>query len=290
MENKLEHFCKFVKARESLRENKEAKLFPLTLDPILRDYSFCNVNRQHDAVTIWINENVRDSLEYVGSSMKTTFVNMFLARIFNEPNTLKEILPIWEVASPPRVLQGTLSILKELRKEGKIMRGAYMVAPHGSNGKGQTPEDYFIRAAEQLSKITYSEMYTFKQLAYATSQVLGCGPFFINQVVADLRYMSLWRDFKDWNTFVLAGPGTQRGLNRFHGRKVTKGTTQEKMHAELMQIREEVGQYLPFYIIKYFRDPNNLSNCFCEYDKYCRAHEQLAANKRITLRRYKNAN
>lgn len=54
----LEDLIYWIKERERIRLAKEAKLpRPWTQDPILQQYRFCNVYREHDVVTQWIHNN-----------------------------------------------------------------------------------------------------------------------------------------------------------------------------------------------------------------------------------------
>ena len=51
-------FYEFMKARENIRLVKEAGApWPWTGDPILQEYKFTNVKREHDRTTKWMREN-----------------------------------------------------------------------------------------------------------------------------------------------------------------------------------------------------------------------------------------
>ena len=288
-QNNLEDFFTFVLEREALRINKlQHPDHPQqwTTNEILRVHRFCNVNREHDAVTIWIEKNLREFFH--DKSLGLVVPSLFLARIYNEPETLKHILPELRFGYYDR----SLELIKELRANGqKAMRGAYMVAPHGPKGKGRTPEEYFTEATIGLygSIVNYGSnaITSFEELAEIMARVNGVGPFFINQVVADLRYMPQSENFPDWGDFILAGPGTRRGLNRLADRKLHQGVRNQVCKDELLEVRELALDALPKVVWDHFRDINNLSNCFCEYDKYCRGREQYEQGKRLTLRRYK---
>ena len=50
-----ETFVYFIHERESIRLRKESGLHqPWTVDPILNDYYFCNINREDDKTTKYI--------------------------------------------------------------------------------------------------------------------------------------------------------------------------------------------------------------------------------------------
>jgi hypothetical protein len=276
-------FVLFVMERESIRLAKEAKKpTPWTGDPILKDYKFCNVNREHDAVTRWIGKHVRPVL--AKEKLATAVAQLYLCRIFNEPDTLREIFPL----THPR---SALKKLASMREEGrKILRGAYYCVPHGTANAGKVCEEYFMDICQKIAKLPLGGLTQLGHVAHTLKSINGIGDFIANQVCTDLRYQKPWGEhWTDWNTFVLAGPGTRRGLNRYLGAESTLARKFPKLTGDcqdlLLGIRETLEPHFPVYLNAHFKDPNNLSNCFCEFDKYERACQQLASNQRITIRK-----
>lgn len=299
--NIQEKFVWFVQMREAMRVHKEAGLpAPHSPDPILANHHFCNINREHDRVTRWIHENVR--VKIADMSLNHIVPTLLVCRIFNEPACLAEVLP-----DPRRwTCAGVLAAVEARRARGdKAMRGAYLMVPHGVNGKGQKPEAYYLRVVDNLMMSQDFQVFELKDVAERLMSLGHIGDFVSNQVCTDLRYVPGYnlkditdptRTWFDWSEFVLGGPGTRRGLNRYLGatsteagnRKFPKLTGPCQPH--LLQIREDIQHRLPLDIQEYFMDPNNLSNSFCEFDKYCRAEEQVQAGKAFTLRHYKPYN
>lgn len=273
-----QRFRVFVLERDALRVRREiwGGPPPWTNDPILQTHRFCNVNREDDYVTRWIAANVRPKLIELNDQV----VSLLLCRIFNEPLTLKQLdFPV--VPAHARVA------LEQLKQAGmKLLRGAYMMPAHGDAGKGRTIEDYWMDAVEAAAKLDFRGCTSLAHVAAELQRIRGLGDFLANQVCADLRYTGV-RQWQDWNTFVKAGPGTRRGVSRYLGHDGEMGGNQDAYAERLLTIREEVKD-LPRAFEAYFRDPNNLSNCFCEFDKYERAREQLAQGKSTTLRKYGN--
>ncbi len=101
-------------------------------------------------------------------------------------------------------------------------------------------------------------------------------------MVADLRHSPHFWSFPDKGTFVLCGPGTRRGLDRYidlSGPKVGNGP--QKMYRErLLGIRQALSDEDFFNTT--FYDPNNLANCFCEWDK----HERVLQGEVSRLHSY----
>lgn len=277
-----EKFITFLQLREDMRIHKEliGGPGPHSDDPILAAHRFCNINREHDTVTRFIHERFRVPFHQRG---KTFMVRqMLFCRIFNEPPTLSVVCPLEDIASAAEAL-------KAYRAAGnKLMRGAYMMPPHGKHSAGQDLIDHQLENIELATgKQDYSNDTTLAQVAEKLMSVCGIGPFVANQVCTDLRYIPVWgRSWTDWGTFILCGPGTRRGMNRYFERRLDHPGSDKKFTEDLLAIREEVLPLVSADVKMYYRDPNNLSNSFCEFDKYCRGHDQLTANREVTLRHY----
>lgn len=282
-------FITFVRERETARVSRTlGQNRPWCSDPIINEFKFCNVNREHDRVTRWIAKHVRPHLRK--THISTAVAQLYICRIFNEPATIEKIFPV----NPDKALK----TLQAMRNSGqKVLRGAYLCVPHGTSNAGRSTEEYFLDNMKKL--LTHSRdldrCFTLEQVAEVMRQVDGIGDFITNQVITDLRYTPgayKWdcRDWPDWETFVLAGPGTRRGLNRYLGAGGVGTRRFPKIAGDcqplLLKIRDNLRLVLPDDIAEHFRDPNNLSNCFCEFDKYERVRQQLAEGSRITVHRY----
>lgn len=263
-------FRYFIKARESARYHKEliGGPGPHSDDPIIAVNRFCNVNREDDAVTRWVKVNVRD--RWSECPRRDLLVQVLVARLWNHPPTLEHLIPYtsYDVA---------LAVLNDMRARGeKTMRGAYMMPVHGNHGKGKTVDEYYLQAVREASKMHWYALDELAEVAAQLTTILGIGDFLANQVCTDLRYTKGWCRAPDWFTFVLCGPGSRRGLDRFFGREVT-GNLQQRVYIEqLLDIREGL-QVEQHPLAPVFDDPNNLSNCFCEYDKWERVLHGEAA-------------
>ena len=266
----------FIRTREAARHNKEVVggPGPHVEDCIIGTSRFCNVNREHDAVTIWVKDWVRDV--YAPHGMNVLVPQVLAARIFNEPKTLTAILPVVDVGD-------AVATLKAMRAEGqKIMRGAYMMPVHGSHGGGKTVEEYYLAAVGEALKVDWTLCESLASVAERLIQLMGIGDFLANQVCADLRYTKPWETAPDWDEFVLCGPGSRRGIDRYDKQERLGVKPQAHYGQRVLEIREEIWPDIDDEEVhQALRDPNNLSNCFCEFDKFERALRGEA-----TLRRY----
>lgn len=283
-------FVRFVEERERIRQLRAAgQPAPWTHDSLLRDCRFCNVNREHDAVTVWVAEHVRNKAKELEWSLAETVAQIHFARTFNEPPVLADV---GLLSAKPNA---TVRRLAKLVASGrKVLRGAYLVIPHGSEHRGVHPHEYFPGVSHALRKAVarVESSVHLEEVAEYMLTVGGVGDFMANQVITDLRYTPGFANrWKDWSTFVLAGPGTRRGLNRYMGAEggLPSGRKFPKMTGDcaplLLEIRDALATKFSNVINTYFCDPNNLSNCFCEFDKYCRGRHQVMTGQRLTLRR-----
>ena len=258
----------WIRERERIRALKDAKApRPWTADPILRDWRFCNVNRCDDTVTRWIFSRV---IEPHRSSPLLWF-NLAIARLINWPATLAA-LGYFDEWNPGRFV----AVLNDVR--GKVFTGAYMI-PAGPKG---------VNKARFLADVVLAPLWGWRSSAPARwgatceawaaflLKAPALGDFLVNQVVTDMRYAPHLADATDWETFVLAGPGTTRGLNRIHGRSLGASWKPGAAASAIMELRRAVVAAEPS-IAPIMRDPNNLSNCLCEFDKYKRV--QLGEGK-----------
>lgn len=256
----IDRYISFLQAREFAREAKEMGVWPHTEDPILAAFSFCNINREHDRVTQWVKANVRDNRKIQNSTAMV--VSIAIARIFNDPAT-------FEGLKGPLNIENTLAHVLERQKQGKrIFRGAYMMPSHGAK-KSMLPAVYYMEAARQLISVSWGKAKTLEAACGQIMTIHGFGPFLANQITTDLRYTKWWAKAADWNTFVLGGPGTIRGLCRLFQEPLNAQKSQPWVHDRLMLVREITKTVLGVSPINdYFLDPNNISNSFCEFDKY----------------------
>jgi hypothetical protein len=268
-------FLEFIRERERARIAKLHGIFPHTNDPIIREFSFCNVNREHDNVTVWIRKNVR-SADWARESATTMAVAMTISRVFNHPPILEKLFDIED-------LEEMRAKVHELKKAGKVFRGAYKMPAHGRGGLGNSSIDYFMDAITDIQSKDFDSLDHLEDASNLIQESRGFGPFLANQIVTDLRYTEFFANAPDWETFVLCGPGTRRGLSRFFDIPLkTRPNSKRQKSCPMPQstafrlLGEARGILSPFLgkpFTDYFRDPNNFSNCFCEFSKYARARE-----------------
>lgn len=291
----LEHW---MRERESIRRLKEQGAAPpWTGDEILGNWRFCNARRSDDKVTRWIVQNIAKRF---GNERHLWFM-FCIARMINWPDTLAELIEHGKGAWPegehwdPEKFLAVLQA-REARRE-KVFTGAYKIPAPRGGGKGskapwiarvvlgqlwQDREKFatYFESGTDLEPL-YLPRYLDRGRCYASttkatlrgtfmrlSRYEGWGPFLSYQAVVDMRFSRLLDNAPDIETFAAAGPGTIRGLNRLHGRRLDYELSQDAALRELRELYRMVQRRVPEIAIDFSDAPNLM----CELDKYLRAN------------------
>ena len=246
-------FNNYMIERHNIYERRaEGQAYPWTDDPILKEYSFCNVYRELDRVTIWIRENWR---EPYADHPNLPFA-MAMARQINWPDTLQEIgFPEhWNPERIKAIMQGRLN-----RKE-KVYTGAYMLTGTlGGTKVEQTIDKILTPLYEMPPRIINNSLEeTWKRyLPYP-----GFSGFMAYEVVTDLRHTKHLENAEDIMTWANPGPGAKRGLNRIHGRELEKSIPRKQLISEMKELLD-VCNMAPLPL-----EMRDIEHCLCEFDKY----------------------
>ena len=258
----------WIQEREAIRRLKEdGQEKPWSDDWVFQNTYFCNVHREDDRVTKWIRENYTPSIlgEYYDYAIVA-------ARIFNWPDTLDGLL--WKGGLIPYNAQMMEEYLLELQEaKTKIWGGAYLITTHG---RKMTKIDYCVELmgnVYQLMSCNKLEYDTCKRAHISFMKIDGLGSFLAAQIVADLKNTKghPLEAATDWYDFSAPGPGSLRGLSWYHGKKITTASYEDAV--------QDVSDYLldkdvPEMCMQ------DLQNCLCEFDKYCRVLTGQGRSKR----------
>jgi hypothetical protein len=255
---------RWMDARERARVLKESGAPPpWTDDVVIRDWRFCNVNRCDDRETRWI----FDDIIAKHAESPSLWFNLVIARFINWSPSLAEI-GYFDVWDRDRFVD---SVARRQSRGDKVYTGAYMI-PAGPSG---VPKHVYLADAvfsflwDRQREIPAAGSDTCASWDVFLRRAPLCGDFLRNQIITDLRYTRYLRGASDWETFILPGPGTQRGLSRLHGLPLSTAWSPEQASAALRVLRSRIVAEAPQYA-ETLRDVNNLSNCMCELDKYLR--------------------
>lgn len=264
IEDNVARLISFIVERERVRVRKErGDPWPWTEDPILREYRFCNVHREDDAVTRWIAGYWRKLGEY----QPDLWHQMVVARLLNNVPTLE----IVDDVVGPYQDKGFRARLRSMRaKKQRIFNPAYMIT---TAGKKQDKIEYVADLLQELwaarERLRPQPGDTLNSYHMLLGQFQGLGSFLTAQVIADLKYVEPLKSASDWHTFAASGPGSRRGLNRILGRSVNSPWSEDDWRQKLNKLQTATSVHL--HRAKIELHAQDLQNCLCEWDKHERA-------------------
>jgi alpha-glutamyl/putrescinyl thymine pyrophosphorylase clade 1 len=259
-------FQYWQRERENIRRKKEAgQPRPWTKDPILDKYRFCNVHREDDKVTRYINDCVRVPYR----NFYTLPLMLAICRWINLPETITYLMTTegW----PHRLGWGQTAFydaLKARKKQGlKIYNAAYVISPCGNSDK----ELFVTQTINEFYRNLRDLPITSLEMAQHHIELLhGWGQFMTYQVVIDLRHTIAYKNAPDVRTFAAYGPGTRRGFNRLFGYPLEKQLPKQLLD-EGLKILQSLNDL----------EASDICNCLCEFDKYSRAKNGEGKPKQI---------
>ena len=235
------HFKKFVHDRYVIHKRKDVKGLPApwTKNPILQEFKFTNVRREHDRQTRYLIENIstNDSL-----SLEDKIVNSFLFRSWNNWSTLRDfgfpysaqelydpelkerIRPLYHKFNekdPKRLWYNNAYNQGGTKHAWKFPAGdGYQRAYKESEAKKYPDWEADLPLRPFHVGVWLGEQKVVERLLACEDQqeafdviksVRGFADFLAYQVFVDLTYIE---DFPfSENEFVIAGPGCKRGLD-----------------------------------------------------------------------------
>jgi len=302
-EENFEHLLTWIEERYSVHVKKdvEEQSAPWTNNPIIGNYRFTNVRREHDKVTKWYIENIAlsDKLSY-----HEKVLNTFLFRAWNKIETIeifggpfnedslfdvesaRELYHNHRKKNPKYVWFTPAFNTGGLKRAYKYLdKYSYNLTEKEASKDQDYEKDipvrmfsvsYFIEKNDIFSKIESSQ--TQEEAFKAIKEVHGFGGFLAYQVFVDLAYIPEFQ-FSE-NEFTIAGPGCQRGLKNIF--EDFDGLSYEEA---IFWIRDYINKKKPngFNPKKVFHDLSkedrcmnvmSLENCFCEISKYIKAKNE----------------
>ena len=305
MTPRLLDIAAFMKARHDIYlDRKAGKPGPWTADPVLRDGRFCNIFRELDTVTIWIDQNIRQPY----ADHPHLWFMLAIARYINWPDTLRYLMdeaepgtwPSEEGFEPAKLTKA----LEDYAAAGnKVYTGAYMIRAESDPSKewyswtkhryiaeivlGRLWEDREEWARElephksDLAKVPRVPTLETVWEKFQQHRYIGWGPFMAYEVVTDLRHTRYLRNAPDIWSWANAGPGAIRGLNRLYGRDLAAKPRPEQTNAEMIELMQDLNALDARGFNETFGPPQlgsphvgprfearDIEHTLCEFDKY----------------------
>jgi hypothetical protein len=285
-----ETFWYWVRERQFIYEKRQrGESPPWTDDEILRTFSFCNVYREQDRVTVWIDQNIRKPY----ADHPNLWIMLAIARTINWPPTLQAIINTSEVVEGiwpdnkstfvPLAMGRFMDHLKQQTGE-KLYTGAYMIRAESdpkSEWYSRTKQEYIggcvignlWKARGEFTAMFLDSIYHANPYRPSLQEVHawfthfhGWGPFMAYEVVTDLRHTRYLRNAPDIMTWANAGPGAIRGLKRMFPNQ--KFTHPEHYNAGMQYLLERSNEMIPDHFPR--MEMRDIEHVACEFDKYSR--------------------
>jgi hypothetical protein len=259
-------FVYWIEERIRVKERKErGQPKPWSDDPVFQTTYFCNADREDDKVTRWVRQNFK------GSDGDHDVANYILARMVNKPDTLRDLGWPWNGFQP--------YLWEPVMSQPGAWGSAYIVS---TNGRKQPKHEYIAglleRAYTQFEGGVGAQVPPTLEGWHKAIQALpGMGSFMSAQVVADLKNTSghPLASAEDWHYWASHGPGSLRGLSWFWEEKITPKMFMDALASARTWVYNSGHSGLIAHLCN-----QNLQNCFCEYDKYCRVSTGTGRSKR----------
>jgi 5-hmdU DNA kinase, helical domain len=282
IDDNIERFLDFIFERENIRRRRaKGKPWPWTKNPILREWSFTNIHREHDRVTRSIAKHWREP----HADDPNLFLAMVIARFVNQPSTLAQIgYPTpWDERR-----ERFLTVMARAKARGeKVYRSdAYMIHADNSGKYSDVPTYQATEVFDPLWKARARARPragdTLHSYFDRLKQFHGMGGGFMPaQFIADLKYVEPLKSAPDWWSFAASGPGSRRGLNRILDRPVDSKWDEGEWHEALELLRVATRDDLKELDIRLCAQ--DLQNCLCEWDKF----ERVRLGEGKPKRRYR---
>lgn len=262
------YFSFVVQRHEIWEKRQRGERGPWTANPFLWK-KYTNVFRVLDPGSQYVVAMMKDA-----PTPADALARAFLYRYTNRPEAwdyLKEFLGRWPLAEDMNHWLAEYLIHWRDTQGGKIFSGAYIIMP-APNTTGEKVV-HAVRLAHRLMH-PESPHNVFEQVAGARTQRAafealrshhGVGDFMAMQVLTDWGYY--WPSW-DENTFVVAGPGSKKGIAHI---------TDKNPQDFIREVQREWYQRVDLPLIPLpnglHRAPSlmDIQNTFCEFSKYMRA-------------------
>lgn len=306
----VKHLYDFVTERYKIHIRKDflKQKAPWTKNPILSQYKFCNIRREHDRQSQYLIKNISTNSCL---SLEDKIVNSFYFRAWNNWDTMKDLGGPWPAKNlySSQMKEQIRPIYQKLATEDpdrKWWSSAYNQG--GTKHAWKFPQgDGYQRAYKESEAKKYKDWepdiplrvfhigpwlkdgHVVERLLNAKDQkesfdvirsIRGFADFLAYQIFVDLTYIEEF-PFSE-NEFVVAGPGCKKGLNKLFDDY--DWLTHEEALFWLADNIDEIFNEVhpPFWAGRLFVDlPQEdrffsvmcLENCMCEFCKYIRTVE-----------------
>lgn len=282
---RVDEFWSFVIEREQIRLNRLVGLprEEWTTDPIMRQYSFTNVKRDHDRTTTLLDREFYDPLD-LSHPDPVALIN---AAIFRYHGTIEMARAIGWTSDWNAEVGRRIEGLGETRMLGgeTVFTSAYMIPNCGSTASKPTivrqiMSEIWDRREDVLATESWRD---------ATDQLCRCwgvGSFMAKEILLDYVLATGWKP-SDWMTWTPVGPGGRRGAGVVKYDEI-RGISEAEALEVIREVYATTEERWPesFYAGGYEfvgveLDLTDIQFQFCEFAKYMKAKTGVGKPKRL---------
>jgi hypothetical protein len=249
---------------------------PWTSDPILNTYKFCNAYRVSDRVSQYLIKNVIYD-ENRSKKEEEVLFRILLFKIFNKIETWEYLetkigdyinLSNFDLDVYSTILQEAMDL------EYVIYTSAYMSCASKEFGYDKKHQNHLAlidKMVVQDRVINFIvKAKSLEEIFHIIESYPLLGKFMAYQLATDINYSEVINF--DENSFTIAGPGAERGINKCF--IDTEGKSYADVIYWMTENQENEFQRLGLNFQSLWGRPLQAIDCqnlFCETDKYCRA-------------------
>ncbi len=269
MVSHVEQFFDFARERYKIYLLRLARQpAPWTDDPVLREWSFCNIFREDDKTTRWFRKHVRDPLD---RGKGEVFLATVAFRWFNRIETaerIRDLFADWD----------TNEVRRRLAFVKPVVTGAYIIkTPNGKNKlEGVLWCIEQVKAALPKVADDIQVVETLEEAHKILCELPYLGNFMAYEIVTDLRHTIYLETAKDIMSWACPGPGCARGLGW-----VTDDDPETYRYSSKADEEQMLGLMRELLLCSTFEfnwhpdwprwEMREVEHTLCEYDKYKRA-------------------
>lgn len=270
-------YWRFAAMRQEVFFNKLKNVPPpWTSDPILNTYKFCNAYRVSDRVSQYLIKNVIYD-ENRSKNEEEVLFRILLFKIFNKIETWEYLEnKIGDYITVSKFdLEAYSTILQEAMDLGYVIyTSAYMSCASKEFGYDKKHQNHLAlidKMVVQDRVINFIvKAKNLEEIFHIIESYPLLGKFMAYQLATDINYSEVINF--DENSFTIAGPGAERGINKCF--IDTEGKSYADVIYWMTENQENEFQRLGLNFQSLWGRPLQTIDCqnlFCETDKYCRA-------------------
>ena len=215
---------------------------------ILREWSFCNVERERDRTTVWIRENWREPHR----DDPLVWFAMAVARFVNLPDALAKLgYPI------PWDREHFIAVMQRRKAAGEQLQGGGYIIPAGPEGASTG-----ARGAAAKGRHDARPVASAVETPSRSREWLPGRP--------DRRRREVYGPTglaPDWKDFACPGPGSRKGLNLVLGRPENADWTDDEWLTQFHHLRHAVTPELDGLGLRDL-SASDFQNVLCETSKF----------------------